>query len=518
MEPDLKKNTRTYNSVRNLAFGFGAQIFHYLLSFATRTVFISLLSKEYLGVNGLFSNILSVLSLAEMGVGGAFTSLLYKPLHEGDTEKLKSLMNDFKKAYLLIGFAIGMIGLGLLPFMKFIIKDSNIENIELIYIMFLISSVVTYLCTYRISLIIADQKEYIYTIYSQIFIFIQYVLQIIVLLLSKNFILYLLIQIVCSIGVNLSLYLKAGVIYPFLKEKAEKLDTGTRDELIKKISASVYHHMGYVVLTGTDNILITSFIGIVWSGIYSNYSLLISVIVAFTKLFFDAITASVGNLAVSTDNVTSHKVFMRIQFMNFLIVGLFSVCLYILLNPFINLWIGEDYLLDDFTVFIIVATYYFGYDGIKKCVTIFKRTTGVFYYDRYSPVAEAIINIVFSVILAKIFGISGVFMGTIIAALATNIWVEPYVVYKHFFKTPLNNYFKKLILYSIATLMTGIIVKNIVSLINRTTWLGFFVMAVCCVLLTVLIFTLLFIRTDEFKYFYQLGKDFLSKYVFHKKR
>ncbi|HHW21445.1 MAG TPA: hypothetical protein GXX26_00990 [Clostridiaceae bacterium] len=276
--------------------------------------------------------------------------------------------------------------------------------------------------------------------------------------------------------------------------------------------------MGYVVLTGTDNILITSFIGIVWSGIYSNYSLLISVIVAFTKLFFDAITASVGNLAVSTDNVTSHKVFMRIQFMNFLIVGLFSVCLYILLNPFINLWIGEDYLLDDFTVFIIVATYYFGYDGIKKCVTIFKRTTGVFYYDRYSPVAEAIINIVFSVILAKIFGISGVFMGTIIAALATNIWVEPYVVYKHFFKTPLNNYFKKLILYSIATLMTGIIVKNIVSLINRTTWLGFFVMAVCCVLLTVLIFTLLFIRTDEFKYFYQLGKDFLSKYVFHKKR
>ncbi len=514
METKIKKNTRLQNSMRNFVFGLGAQIFHYVLSFATRTIFIRLLSAEYLGVNGLFSNILSILSLVEMGIGGSFSSLLYKPLHEGDTEKLKSLMYAFKKAYIFVGTVVAIGGLSVVPFLDIIIKDANIENIELIYILFLAGSVVSYLCTYRISLVIADQKTYIYTIYSQIVIFLQYVLQIIVLLLTKNFILYLIIQIGGSISINIILYYKAGKIYPFTKERGEKLDQDTRKDLFKKIYASIYHHAGYVVLTGTDNILITTIIGIYWVGVYSNYLMLIGVITAFAKLFFDAIVASVGNLTVSTDRDTSYLVFKRVQFMNFLIVGLFSVCLYILLNPFISLWIGSDYLLDNFTVLLIVAMFYFGYDGIKKCVAIFKQTTGLFYYDRYSPVAEASINIILSIILAKKLGIAGIFLGTIIAALTTKIWIEPYVVYKHFFKVPLKKYFWKLSTYSSTVLFTGFIVKKLVYLINSETWLGFFAMAVCCTLLTGAIFIALFFRTEEFKYFYELTKRILVKYIF----
>jgi len=516
MEYNINSKSRLFNSSRNLMFGLMGQLFHYILSFATRTIFISLLAKEYLGVNGLFANILSILSLAELGIGGAFSSLLYKPLHENDTEKLKSLMNAFKKAFIIIGSVICVIGLGLLPFLTYIIKDVNIENVRLVYILFLTGSVVSYLCIYRISLIIADQKEYIYTIYSQIFIFLQYALQIAVLLLTRDFFLYVSVQIACSIGVNVLLYRKAGKMYSFLKEKANRLDTDTRKELFRKIYASIFHHIGYVILSSTDNIIITTIIGISWVGVYSNYLLLISVIIAFTNLFFKAITASVGNLAVSTDNVTSHMVFKRIQFMNFMIVGLFSICLCILLNPFINLWIGEEYLLDTYIVFIIVTMYYFGVDGIKNCVTVFKRTTGLFYYDRYSPVAEATIKIVLSIILAQKLSIAGIFLGTIIAALTTNIWIEPYVVYRHLFKMPLKQYFLRLLLYSIVTLMTGIIVKNIVCNINHETWLGFFVMAVCCILLTLIIFVLLFFRTSEFKYFYHLSRDLLLKYIFRK--
>jgi len=516
MESDVKKNSRTYNSLRNFIFGFGARIFQYILSFATRTIFIKLLATEYLGVNGLFSNILSILSLAELGIGGSFSALLYKPLHERDTEKLKSLMNAYRKAFILVASTVGVIGLGLLPFLNIIIKDVNIENIGLIYIMFLTGSVVSYLCTYRISLIIADQKAYIYTLYSQIVIFLQYVLQIAVLLLTRNFILYLSIQIAGSIGINVLMFHKAGKMYPFLKGKADKLDAETRKDLFKKINASVYHHVGYVVLTGTDNVVISTFIGVSWVGIYSNYLMLIGVITAFTKLFFNAIVSSVGNLTVSTDNDTAHMVFKRIQFMNFLIVGLFSICLYILLNPFINLWIGREYLLDDYIVFLIVAMFYLGYDGIKGCVSIFKDTTGLFYNDRYSPLAEAIINIVLSVILVQKIGIAGAFLGTIIATLATNIWVEPYVVYKHFFRMPLTHYFLKLFKYSFFTLATGFFVKKIVYHINYTTWLGFFTMAICSVLLTAMIFVILSYRTSEFKYFYKLAKGLLSKYIFRK--
>lgn len=515
---EQKKNndnkSRLYNSSRNLIFGLAGHMFHYLLSFATRTIFIRLLATEYLGVNGFFTNILSLLSLAELGAESSFSSLLYKPLHEGDTEKLKSLMAAFKKTFIIIASFVGVAGLSILPFLKIFIKDINIENIQLIYILFLTGSIVSYLCTYRVSLIVADQKSYICTIYSQITIFLQYVLQILVLLLTGNFFLYLIIQIGGSISINLLLYYKAGKMYPFIKGKANKLDTDTRKDLVKKIYASIYHHTGYVVLTGTDNIIITTFIGIYWVGIYSNYLMLVGVVAAFTELFFDSIVASVGNLTVSTDNTTSYSVFKRVQFMNFLIVGLFSICLYILLNPFINLWIGKEFLLDKYIVFLIVTMYYLGYNGIKKCVSIFKQTTGLFYYDRYSPVAEAIINIVLSIILAQKLGMAGVFLGTIIATLSTKIWIESYVLFKHFFKVSLRHYFWKLIIYSSIVLMTGFIVKKIVYLINYETWLGFFTMAVCCTLLTGAIFIILFFRTDEFKYFHELAKRILVKNIF----
>lgn len=516
MKYNTNNKSRLYNSSRNFIVGFAGHILQYLLSFATRTIFIKLLATEYLGVNGLFSNILSILSLAELGVESSFSSLLYKPLHEGDTEKLKSLMAAFKKSFIIIASIVGVAGLTVVPFLRMFFEDTNIKNIGLIYIMFLTGSVVSYLCTYRISLIIADQKAYIYTIYSQIIIFMQYILQISVLLFTGNFILYLIIQIGGSISINLLLYYKAGKMYPYIKGKANKLDTETRKDLLKKIYASTYHHTGHVVLTGTDNIIITIFIGIYWVGIYSNYLMIVGVIAAFTQLFFNAIVASVGNLTVSTDNDTAYLVFKRIQFMNFLIVGLFSVCLYVLFNPFINLWIGKEFLLNNYIVFLIIAMYYFGYNGIRRIVSIFKHTTGLFYYDRYSPIAEAIINIVASIILGQKLGMAGIFLGTVIATLSTNIWIEPYVLFKRFFKISLKHYFWKLIIYSITVLMTGFIVKNIVYLINHETWLGFFAMAVCCVLLTAAIFALLFFRTSEFKYFYQLGRGFLSKYIFRK--
>ena len=504
-------NTRIQNSIRNLIFGFGGQIFQYILSFATRTIFIYLLGTTYLGVNGLFTNILSVLSLAELGVGGSFQALLYKPLHDKDTEKLKSLMAAFKKTYTIIGAAVGILGLGMLPFLHVLINDNDIENIGLIYIMFLTGSVVTYFCAYRISLIITDQKAYICTIYSQAFIFIQYSLQIAILFITGNFILYLAVQILCGIGVNMSLSRKAGKMYPFLKEKASKLDLETRKDLLKKIYASIYHHTGHVVITGTDNIVISAFVGIYWVGLYSNYVMIIGILAAFSGLFFNAIVASVGNLTVSTEKDTNYFIFKRLQFMNFLITGFFSVGLFSLFNPFIKLWVGEKYLLNDNIVLLIVVSFYVGLDGIKRSVSIFKNTTGLFYYDRYSPVAEATINIILSILLVRRIGIAGVLLGTIIAAVFTNMWFEPYVVYKHLFEIPLKQYFKRYVIYGFVTFMTAFIVKKIVTGIYHDSWAGFLAMMASCILLTFSIFILLFHRTDEFKYFYDFAKRYISR-------
>lgn len=507
----MNETSRTKNTLRNLFVGLGGLIFQYSLSFATRTIFVHLLSVQYLGVNGLFTNILEVLSLAELGIGGAFVSLLYKPLHEYDTEKLKSLMNAYKKAYMLVGIFVGLAGMALYPFLNIFIKENNIENIHLIYLMFLAGSVTSYFYAHKIDFIKSDQKAYISTIYSKISNFIQYALQIIILLLTKNFILYLAIQILCTLLGNLALARKVNKLYPFLQEKGLPLDKETRLDLKRKLYAGMCHHGGYVIVTGTDSIVISTFLGVYWVGIYSNYLLIIGVISAFITLAFGSVTASIGNLTVSSDRDKSFEIFKKMQFLNFVLVGFSSVCFITLFNPFIGLWIGSEYTLNQSTVILIVVMFYTGLLGMQKSINVFKETTGLFYNDRYAGLLEGIINLCVSVYLVQHIGIAGVFAGTIIAACATRIWIEPLVVFRNLFYRSLFDYYNKYFIYGVTTIITTAVVYFTTNLIPHNTWIGFFTMAAVCGTLTVGIFILLFFKTEEFRFFYDYAKGGFMK-------
>lgn len=507
----MNNKSRTENTLRNFIVGIGAQLFQYTLAFATRTVFIILLPVEYLGVNGLFTNILAVLSLAEMGVGGAFMSLLYKPLHENDTEKLKSLMTAFKKGYALIGFVVAVAGLSLFPFLDLIIKENNIENISLIYLIFLTGSVTSYFYAHKIAFISANQKLYIQAIYAQVFTTIQYTLQIIILLLTKNFILYLIIQILCPIAGNFVLAGKVNRLYPFLKQKGVPLDKETRTDLLRKVIAGFYHHGGYVLATSTDSIVISAFLGVYWVGIYSNYLLVISVISAFITLTFNSVSASIGNLVASSDKTRSFETFQKIQFLNFLLAGFSSVCFITLFNPFINLWIGSKFLLNQCTVILIVIMFYTGLFGMQKSINIFKETTGLFYNDRYAGLIEGLLNILASIYLVQHIGLAGVFVGTILAACATRLWVEPYVVFRHLFHRPVFVYYKNYLTYGLTTILTTAVVYYVTSFIPHDSWMGFFVMTVACIILTIGIFVLLFFKRNEFKFFYEIFARGINK-------
>lgn len=499
----MNKRSRVKNTIRNLFVGFGGLLIHYILSFATRTIFVLLLSVEYLGVNGLFTNILAILSLAELGVGGAFVSLLYKPLHEEDVEKLKSLMTAYKKAYMLIGLIVAITGLAFYPFLDLFIKESNIKDIHLIYLMFLTGSVTSYFYAHKIDFIKSDQNSYISTIYSKTSSVIQYVLQILVLLLTKNFIIYLSIQIICPIVSNFLLARKVNRLYPFLREKGVPLDKETFLDLRRMVYAGMCHHFGYVIVTGTDSIVISTFLGVYWVGIYSNYLLILGVIIAFINLAFNSVAASVGNLTVSSDRAKNYEIFRRMHFLNFILVGFSAICLATLFNPFITLWIGSKYILKQSTVILIVLMFYTGLYGMQKSINTFKDVAGLFYNDRYAALAEGIINLFLSIYLVKQIGINGVFLGTIIAAAATRLWIEPYIVFKHLFRRSLMDYFSNYLIYGATTAFCGFTVFFITNLIPHENWIGFFAMAISCALLTVIIFTLFFFRTQEFNYFYR---------------
>lgn len=507
----MTDQSRTSNTIRNLLVGLGGRFFQYALSFINRTVFINILAIEYLGVNGLFTNILAMLALAELGVGGAFVSLLYKPLHDKDTDKLKSLMTAFKKAYMLIGISVGIAGLILYPFLDIIIKDNSIENINLIYLMFLTGSVSSYFYAHKIALLRADQKSYISTIYRQIFVFIQYAMQIVVLWKTHNFIVYLTIQIICPLLGNFVLAGKINSLYPFLKGKGLPLDKKTVTDLKEKVSASMFHHLGFIILNGTDSIVISAFLGVYYVGLYSNYLMLIGVITSFSLLAFDSVTASVGNLTASSDNRKSFDIFQKMQFFNFFIAGFCSVCFVTLFNPFISLWIGSEYLLPQYIVVLIVIVFYCGRAGMQKSINIFKTTTGLFYRDRYFTLMEGLINVSASLFLVLHWGLAGVFVGSIIAMLSARIWTEPYFVFKYLFERPLSDYFVNYFKYGTATVATTGLVYYLTDFIPHNTWIGFIIMAISCSMVAFGIFVLLFFKTKEFRYFYQLFCSWIKK-------
>lgn len=513
------KESRVKASLHNITFGIGGQIFNYILIFATKTIFIHLLGILYLGVSGLFSSILSMIALAELGIGSAITFSLYKPLAENDIKSIKALMQLYRKVYNIIGLVVLILGISLTPFLGSLIKDQpTIPDFSLIYVLYVVNSASSYLFSYKRSIINADQKGYINTINLSIFSLLCNIAQIVVLLLTHNFILYLITQIIVIFLSNVAISNKANRLYPYLKDKTvEKLDPNKKKDITKKIYAMAFHNIGSVVVLGTDNLLISSFVGIIAVGLYSNYLMLLSFVQSFVSQIVNVLTASVGNFVALQSKEKSLDFFYKLYFFNFYIFGFCSSCLFTLIDPFITLWIGEEYLLPSEVSALIIISFYIA--GMRRVSIIYRNATGMFYYDRYRPLFEAIINLVASIWLLKTIGLPGVFLGTIISSLTTCFWVEPYVLYKYLFHTSARLYFKRYLLYSAATIAVTLGVHSSVYRIPHDTWVGFIIMALACCIMTMFLIILLFFRTEEFKYFWILAKNILngSKCKFLKK-
>lgn len=214
---------RIKSSMVNLVFAITGQSLGLLISFFARIVFIQILGKEYLGLNGLFTNILSLLSLVELGIGPAITYSLYKPLAHKDISKVKSLMRLYKKAYITIGILILILGLLMMTFLEVFIKTiPDIPYIHLIFFLFVLNSAISYFYSYKRALIISDQKRYIATIYRYSFFILLNIIQIFMLYLTQNFILFLICQILVTLAENIVVSKKADKLYPYLKEKISK--------------------------------------------------------------------------------------------------------------------------------------------------------------------------------------------------------------------------------------------------------------------------------------------------------
>ncbi|WP_214760002.1 hypothetical protein [Exiguobacterium sp. s146] len=504
----MTKPTRLQATYKNAKFGLISQIILYSTQFISRTIFIQTLGVIYLGINGLFTNILTILSLAELGLGSAITFSLYKPLADNDKIKISGLMNLFRKAYLVIGIIVLIIGLSLIPFLNIFFEEKpDVENLEIIFLLFLINTVSTYLLSYKRSIIIADQKNYIIIVIHTFFTLFMSVLQIMILIVFESFIIYLCVQIIATISINLFISQKADKMYPYLKKSQHIiLETTFKAEIFRKIRAMSYHQIGQVLVIGTDNLLISMFIGINFVGIYSNYLMIIGVISALTNQLLNSVAASIGNATASESIEKNSDIFQKLFFGTFIIFSFCSVSLFTLLNPFIEMWLGKEYLLSNALVILIIVNFYLS--SMRRSVLSYRNALGLYYQDRYKPLVEVVINLVSSYIFIQFYGLAGVFLGTILSTLATSVWIEPYILYKYYFKKNLLNYAKSYIQYILITIIITIFAFYSTSLIFNGTWITL-VFSFISVFATYFIFILFFFKGNKNYIYYR--KLFLKK-------
>ena len=506
---------RKKNSIRNIIVALILNTINILIGFVAQKIFINTLGQTYLGINGLFTNIISMLSIADLGIGAAITYNLYKPIAEDNKERISILINFYKKSYRIIALVVLILGCLIMPFLTSIISKNDIQNINIniyiVFALFLIDTVASYLLTYKRSILYANQKNYIINLVHIGYILILNIIQVVILLFTHNYYLYLIIKIICRILENVIITIIVNKMYPYLRKRTtSKLDSETKIDINRRLKASIFHNVGGFCVLGTDNIIISKFLGISYVGLYSNYYLIINTVNTLLAQIFSGITASLGNLLVEKNNEKSFDIAKKIMFANFWIYSFATIAIYEMINPFIKIWLGENFLFDDLTVIILSLNFYF--QGMRRTMQVFAEAAGICYENRYVPLAEAIVNIIASIILVKIMGLPGVFLGTIISSLVLHCYSFPKYIYKQLFNQKPIKYIieniKYLIVMLIALILTTVFV-NICAIQN--IYLQIIINALLCITIPNLIFYLKYKNSEQFKYYKELVKNILKK-------
>ena len=502
---------RTKNSLKNMYIGIFTQVVITLLGFISRKVLFDSLGEAYLGVNGVLTNVLSMLSLVEGGIGTSIVYNLYKPLAEDDKEKTISLIQLYKKLYSILCILVFSLSLAVYPFLGVLMKDNeSISNLTLVYFIFVARNMISYLNAHKWSLINADQKGYVLSKINLIFNIVTTISKIIVLKLTKDYVFFLVIDLIIFVIQNIYNGSIVNKRYSYIKTKEKyKVDKEIKENLITNVKALFLHNIGRFCVFGTDNILISSFIGLGTAGRYSNYTMVIGQLSALVNPILNSISASVGNLIATENEEKTYEIFKVTYFINFWIFSWCSIFLYNLLEPFIDLWMGKGLLLDKFTFIVVLINFYIS--GLRTSIGIFKEKAGIFKEDKYVPLIEALVNLVSSIILVRYFGLVGIFIGTTISTICFPLWNQPRLVYKKLFKRPLYEYFKSYTIYALVTLIGAFITTFTCNLlVSGKGFIYLIFKGIICLIVPNIVICLAFYKKYEFKYIMMLINNILN--------
>ena len=505
----MRKKRSLFNIVGSLGSYFVSTIF----TFITQMFLVKTLGVEYSGVNGLFTNIITMLSIAELGIGTTIIYKLYEPLAKNDIENIKSWMQFYKTCYRIVAILVFVVGTIIIPIVSKIVGTVSItDDIRLLYFISLLDTVFSYTMTYKRSLIYADQKNYIINIVHIGYTLFMNITQIISLIVLKNYVLFLIIKVIYRLLENIILNIYADKNYPYIKENYIKLPKNEVVDVFDRVKAMFLQKISYVVNKGIDSIIVTMNLGVINAGYYSNYTIIVNALTAIIFQVVSSLTASVGNLLTEKNKTKSYNVYKKINMFDSFLTGI-GICGFLaIIDDFIEIWIGKEYVLNSY-ITVSFAIYIYS-DSIRRTMTLFKDSAGICKEDKNTYIVMALINLITSIILCQNIGMSGVILGTAVSYIYLIIYSYPKYIFKQLFSEDLKLYYKENFIYFIFILLSSvvsfIIGKNFIinSIILSILIKGILSIIVCCI-----IFTVIFHKTSEYKYYFQNMIKILRKSV-----
>jgi len=493
----MSNHSRTHNSARNVTFALIQRLVTIVLTFVSRQIFLQVLTVEYLGINTLFADILGLLSLVDIGMTTAMAYSFYKPIADKDEHKLAALIHFYAKVYNIIAAVIAVIGLGLIPFIGQIVHlESYIPNLEIYYLLALANLILSYLFIYKTALISADQHKRIIIKYRTIASIITITLQVIILLTTGSFMLFCTVPLLTTLATNLFISHKATTAYPFIKQK-RFLGQNDKRVVFTNIKSTLVHRVANVIIIGTDTLFISIFSGAGVVGLYANYSLAVSNMTQFAYVIFNSMSASVGNLVATESSEKQANVFKAMQAVCFWLSGFFCFALFFLLDDFVYLWLGSEFVFDVTMKIAILASLYLSVTLFP--VVAFREATGMFNRTKYVVAAAAVIKIALAILMGKAYGPVGIIMATVISKLTTYAWYEPKILFRDFLNSSAVGYF----LGNLANLMllVGCIVAVyfFVPLQEVSGWMHWIVRGFLVTITINVIYFLRYFWTSEFR-------------------
>ena len=505
------KIERTKNAMRNIVFDGFLRVLNMVLPFIMRSVILYFLGVEYLGLNGLFRSILSILNLAELGVGSAMVFSMYKPIAEDDTEAICALMRLYRTFYRIIGLAIAAIGLLLTPFLQNLISGEIPQdmNLYILYFMNLGSTVITYwLFSYKRSLLYAHQRVDIVSKVAIPIKLVEFALKVVTLAIFRNYYLYLLIQFLSYAAENLITAKWVSKLYPrysargdLPKEKVKEIMRRVRDLFTAKFSN--------VIFNSADTLVISAFMGLSVLAIYQNYFFIITSLRTFLEVIVGACVAGVGNSLITENIDKNYNDFGKVTMIYGWIMCVSSAMLLCMYQPFIEIWMGEDNLLA--YSYVICFVVYFYTMGMNKIMNMYKDAAGIWHKDRFRPLVGALVNLALNLALINFLGLYGVLLSSIISIVVVQI---PWLFHNLFREVFPRKYAGQYLLLLVALTLVAISACAgswfVSSFLNLGAWPTLFINAGISFVISNLIFLAAFGRTPMFKQSFVQMKNVLQ--------